>query len=141
LRDAVTVVSQPDLQRNKALIGTFIDVVWRGGHLADLATYWTEDCVNHADPSSVNRGLEALRRYHEHFGQAFAGFTIPTIAILQQIAEGDRVVTQIETRATQAASGKSVTLQTIRIDRLEQGKIAEHWSIADIAGLMEQLQT
>jgi predicted ester cyclase len=137
----MTVVSQPDLQRNKALIGTFIDVVWRRGYLADLATYWTEDCVNHADPSSVNRGLEALRHYHEHFGQAFAGFTIPTIAILQQIAEGDRVVTQIETRATQAASGKSVTLQTIRIDRLEQGKIAEHWSIADMAGLMQQLQT
>jgi len=133
-------VSQTGSRRNKALIASFVDVVWRRGQIAELATYWTADCVNHADPAADNRGLAALRRYHEQFGQAFAGFTSPVIEIQQQIAEGDRVATQLVTRATHAASGRAVTLQTVRIDRMENGKIAEHWSVADMAGLMRQLE-
>ena len=97
------------------------------------------DCVNHADPSTANRGIEALRHYHEQFGQAFAAFSDPTIQIEQQVAEDDRVVTQMVTRARHTASGKSVSLATIRIDRLAGGKIAEHWSVADMAGLMQQI--
>jgi len=33
-----------------------------------------------------------------------------------------------------------VALATIRIDRIQGGKIAEHWSVADVAGLIQQLQ-
>ncbi|MFN6455887.1 MAG: ester cyclase [Nostoc sp. EfeVER01] len=29
----------------------------------------------------------------------------------------------------------------IRIDRVQDGKIAEHWSVSDAAGLMQQLQS
>lgn len=130
-----------DLERNKSKIASFIDVVWRQGRLDALATFWTSDCVNHADPAPSNSGLEALRRYHAQFSQAFAEFQSPTIELVQQIAEGDRVATQIVTKATHAASGRSVALSTIRIDRLREGKIAEHWSVADMAGLMRQLET
>jgi predicted ester cyclase len=128
-----------DTRHNKLLIADFIDVVWRKGELDKLPTFWTADCVNHADPSASNRGLQSLRHYHEEFGQAFAAFSQPTIQIEQQIAEGDRVVTQMVTQARHTASGKSVSLATIRIDRLAGGKIAEHWSVADMAGLMRQI--
>ncbi len=128
-----------DAQRNKSVVADFIDAVWRRGELDKLPSYWTADCVNHADPSPSNRGLESLRRYHEQFSRAFAAFSDPTIQIEQQIAENDRVVTQMVTRAHHAASGKTVMLATIRIDRLEGGKIAEHWSVADMAGLMQQI--
>jgi predicted ester cyclase len=37
------------------------------------------------------------------------------------------------------ATGRSVSLATIRIDRIVDGKIAEHWSVADMAGLVQQL--
>lgn len=67
--------------------------------------------------------------------------------MLQQVAEGDRVVTQIATSARHTAefmghapSGRTVTLATIRIDRLEGDRIAEHWSVADMAGLLAQIQ-
>jgi predicted ester cyclase len=126
-------------ERNKAVVADFIDLVWRKGELDKLPTFWTTDCINHADASQPNRGLEALRRYHEQFGQAFAAFEGPMIEIEQQVAEGDRVVTQMVTRARHKPSGKSVTLATIRIDRLVGGKIAEHWSVADMAGLMQQI--
>lgn len=134
-------------ESNKETVRRFIQVVWTEGKVQELGAYWTTDCVNHADPSPVNRGLDALRRYHEQFGQAFASFADVHIDISQQVAEGDRVVTQIATRAKQTAlfmglpaTGKTATLATIRIDRFEGGKIAEHWSVADMAGMMQQLK-
>jgi predicted ester cyclase len=39
------------------------------------------------------------------------------------------------------ASGKTVSLSSMRIDLFQDGKIAEHWSVADMAGLMQQLQS
>ena len=63
-----------------------------------------------------------------------------------QIAEGDKVVTRWSFRGTHNGvlfgiepTGKNVTLTGIFIDRIEDGKIVEHWDEADILGLMEQL--
>ncbi len=132
-------VLESTLRSNKVLVADFIEVVWRLGQLEKLSEYWTANCLNHADASPNNRGLEALRLYHEQFGKAFAAFQDPKIEIEQQIAEDDRVVTQMVTRARHASTGKFVSLATIRIDRLNGGKIAEHWSVADMAGLMQQI--
>ena len=37
------------------------------------------------------------------------------------------------------ATGKSVTLAGINVERLKDGKIIEHWSHFDLAGLMKQI--
>ena len=132
-------MSEGETGGNKAIVASLIDEVWRRGMLDTLPTFWTEDCINHADTDPANRGLLALRRYHEQFGQAFEDFSSPTIEILQQITERDRVVTHLVTHATHRASGQAVSLVTIRIDRLSGGKIAEHWSVADMAGLLRQI--
>ncbi len=74
-------------------------------------------------------------------------FSNTKIEFLQQIAEGDRVVSQVVFRADHTGpvfgkppTGKSVSLASIRIDRFAGGKIAEHWSVADMTGFMQQLQ-
>lgn len=66
---------------------------------------------------------------------------------MQQVAEGDRVVTHMITRGEHSGAfvggtptGKHMWLATIRIDRMQNGKIAERWSVADVAELMQQLQ-
>lgn len=136
-----------DTDRNKQMIHDFIEVVWRQGHLDRLGEFWTEDCVNHAAPAGQDRGLAALRAYHEGFGTAFAAFSDMQINLQQQVAEADRVVTQILATVRHtgtflgiAPTGRTVSLATIRIDRMQGGKIAEHWSVADMAGLMQQLK-
>jgi predicted ester cyclase len=126
-----------DLEHNKRLIRNFIDTVWVRGEIGRLDEFWTQDCINHAAPQGADTGLPALKTYHEQFGMAFAAFSDVRIDVEQQIAELDRVVTQIRTTG-RLASGKQVHLTTIRIDRISGGKIAEHWSVADMAGLMEQ---
>ena len=136
-----------DSATNGEIVREFIEAVWVGRDLATLATFWTEDCVNYAMPGPDNRGLAALRAYHAQFFADFSAFSHVRIEIIQQVAEGDRVVTQLITRGEQSGefyglppAGKEVSLSTIRIDRLQGGKIAEHWSVADLSGLMQQLQ-
>ena len=129
-----------DLARNKAVVAEFIEIIWRQGKLDDLGRFWTADCVNQADPLPAKVGLDPLRQYHAGFAEAFADFTAPTIEILQQVAEGDLVVTHLATRATHTLTSRRVSLSTIRIDRLRRERIAEHWSVADMAGLMAQIE-
>ena len=133
---------------NKQVIRDFIQTVWISHNLAALPRFWTTDCVNHAMPGEQNHGLDALQAYHQEFMQQFAAFSSVHIELLQQIAENDRVVTHTLTHGRHtglfagiAPSGKTVSLFTIRIDRIEDGKIVEHWSVADLAGLMQQLGT
>ena len=89
-----------------------------------------------------------MRGYHEQFAAQFAAFSDSAIDVVRQVGESDQVVTQLVTRARHTgdfagmpATGKAVSLATIRIDRLENGRIAEHWSVADVAGLLEQLRS
>jgi predicted ester cyclase len=132
------------LEMNKRVILEFLSTVWEGENLDALPDFWSEDCVNHEMPAQENRGLILLRAYHASF---FAGFSDLKVEIVQQVAEGDRVATTMISRATHsgdffgiAATGKRLSLMSTRIDRLRNGKISEHWSVGDIAGLMKQLQ-
>lgn len=133
--------------KNKQLVQTFIQAVWNSQNLAALKDFWTEDCINHAMPVINNKGLEVLHAYHESFFADFAAFSNVQIEILQQVAESDRVVNYLKASGEHsgtffgiAPTGKQVSLLSIRIDRIQDDRIAEHWSVADLAGLMQQLQ-
>jgi predicted ester cyclase len=137
----------PSLQQNKNTVAEFIEIVWRQGRLDELPTFWTVDCVNHADPSG-GHGLGSLHAYHAGFSQVMSSLSDVSIAVERQIAESDLVTTQMLMTSRHTGelfgmppTGKLVTLTTIRIDRLVDGKIAEHWSVADMFGLMQQLRT
>ena len=135
-------------EQNKQRLREFVRVVWEGRDLSALPAYWTDDCVNHAAPGPGNVGLDAVRAYHQGFLAGFLpAFSEPKIEYTQQLAEGDRVVSQMVFRAvhtgplfSEPATGRAVSLSSIRIDRFEGDKIAEHWSVADMAGFMRQLQ-
>lgn len=67
---------------------------------------------------------------------------------MQQVAEENRVVTYIVSKGRHSGAfygipptGKTISTSVIRIDRVQDGKIAEHWSVSDAAGLMQQLQS
>jgi steroid delta-isomerase-like uncharacterized protein len=137
-----------DIHSNKQTIQNLIQTVWHGQDLVALKDFWTEDCINHAMPGTENQGLSVLRDYHESFFKTFfTAFSNVQIKILKQVAEDDQVATHMMTQGTHSgpflgmpASGKTISLSSTRIDRFQDGKIAEHWSVADMAGLMQQLQ-
>ncbi len=132
----------------KERLQTFVQKVWREGNLDALPEFWTPDCLNHAMPVRNPRGLEQLRVYHESLFREFAAFSEFEIEIVQQIGEGDRLVTHFLSKAKHTgifqgipATGKNVSFVSIRIDRFEEEKIAEHWSVGDVAGMLAQLQS
>ncbi len=135
--------------QNKKRLREFVQVVWEGRDLSALPRFWTADCVNHASPTPENVGLAALLTYHEGFITGFLPhFSNARIEFLQQVAESDRMVSQMVFLAKHTgpafglpATGKDVSLASIRIDRFEGDNIAEHWSVADMAGFMLQLQS
>ncbi len=138
-----------DTDKNKQIIQNFVRLVWNGRDLSALKDFWAEDCVNHAMSETDNRGLNALRIYHDSFfDDFFTAFPDIKIEIVQQVAEGDLIATYITSKGTHSgrfygipATGKHISTSVIRIDRVQDGKIAEHWSVSDASGLMQQIQS
>jgi steroid delta-isomerase-like uncharacterized protein len=86
---------------------------------------------------------EAAKQEAADFRRGFPD-VISTIEDL--IAEGDKVVARWRSRATHQgdymgipASGKEVQFTGISVYRIEEGKIAESWSVEDQFGLMRQI--
>jgi len=81
------------------------------------------------------------------FGQAWhSAFPDEQTTFEDQIAEGDKVVSRMTSRATHAGefqgiepTGKRITVTGIWIDRVAAGKIAERWGQVDMLGVMQQL--
>ena len=66
--------------------------------------------------------------------------------IEDQIAEGDKVVTRLRAVGKHEGelagippSGNDLDIKAIAIHRIENGKLAEHWSAVDSAALLSQL--
>lgn len=81
------------------------------------------------------------------FGLAFyLAFTDGQHSFDEVIVEGNKVVTCGRFTATHLAefqglppTGKQIKLSIMHIDRVEDGKIVEHWGQGDALGLMQQL--
>jgi steroid delta-isomerase-like uncharacterized protein len=78
----------------------------------------------------------------------FPAFSDFTVTILDQVAERRKVVTRLLMRGTHTddflgipSNGKEASLEIVTIDRIENGKIAEHWFSSDFSGFLQQLAT
>jgi steroid delta-isomerase-like uncharacterized protein len=103
-----------------------------------------QDSVNHDPtltdlPSGPEGDKQVVNLYHGAFPDA-------QIAIEDQIAEGDRVVTRWTGRGTHQGefmgappSDNRVEIAGMTINRVSEGKIAETWTIYDALGMMQQI--
>jgi steroid delta-isomerase-like uncharacterized protein len=81
------------------------------------------------------------------FGQAWhSAFPDEVTSFEDQIAEGDKVVSRMTSRATHVGefqgvppTGKRIAVTGIWIDRVVDGKIVERWGQVDMLGVMQQL--
>ncbi len=98
-------------------------------------------------PKVHNTAWHQIRAYHEGFLMLYANLSDIGLAVNRQVAEGDTVVTHMTTSGKHSgeflgfpATGATLAVDTIRIDKFQKGKILEHWSVTDMAGLLAQLQ-
>ena len=127
-------------EQNKATARAVFEV-WTTGDLPRLDELVATDVVHHDpyDPNAAD-GLAGMKRTIEANRRTFPDLTI---AVEDQIAEGDRVATRWRATMTHrgptegpAPSGKRITITGITIDRFEEGRIVEAWRSMDTLGLL-----
>jgi steroid delta-isomerase-like uncharacterized protein len=125
---------------NKALVRRFFAAV-ESGDLGVLDEIVAEDYDDHLPGQS--RGRETLKTYFRGLRTAFPDVRLP---IAQMVAEGDRVAVLNSVQGTHrgeflgmAPTGLAVDAQAFQLYRVEDGRLAEHWEVADFATLIRQL--
>ncbi len=127
------------LEDNKALVRGYLTEVSNAGNLDAAPRYFAPDV-------SFN-GSKDLRPFIA-FRQALrSAFPDHRLSIVDQIAEGDRVVTRVRFEATHlqayagvAATGRRLSYSGVAIDRIVDGKVVEMWHMANPLDLPQQLK-
>jgi len=127
----------------KETVRRFIEEYQTGADENALETFMHPDVVDHSRPTGVAPGSEGVRQQFDALRAAFADFRA---TILDQIAEGDMVVTRKVFTGTHRGSfqgieptGRPVEIQVFDIVRVADGRIVEHWNCVDRLGLLMQL--
>ena len=128
---------------NAAIVRAFVDDVITGGNIDAAAQYFWEDVIEQVPMPGQGPGLEGLK---DILRAMRAGFPDIVFSIKEQIAEDDKVASRFEWTGTHhgeflgiPATGRSVRVWGVVIDRLEDGRIKDTRIIMDTLGMMGQL--
>lgn len=139
---APTVAQSTDatLEANKAVVRRYFDTFNAGdfSHLDEIVTADYGDRLEGQAP-----GIDVIRNYLKGLKASFPDFTW---TIEQIIAEGDRVAVMNRVSGTHRndfggmkGTGNKVDFRAFQIYRIQNGKLAEHWEVADFATFQSQL--
>jgi predicted ester cyclase len=137
-------LSESVAQENRERQRQFVQVLQHEGRLDRVEEFVRPDVVDHSLPPGLPGGAEGVRAI---LGAIRQGFPDHDATVVQIIAEGDLVATYKTFAGTHTGgffgtrpTGKEATIRVMDFVRYEDGRIAEHWGIVDLAGLMAQLQ-
>lgn len=130
-------------QRNKTIVRRFIEEFQNGGNESAAEELLAADFVDHSPFPGVSPDREGVKRLFAALRQAFPDLRAK---IHDQLAEKDRVATLKTFRGTHrgeflgiAPTGRSVSFDAIDVVRIADGRIAEHWNVIDLMGLLQQI--
>ncbi len=131
------------MQNNNEVVCGFIEEVLNKGNIEEAARFFWDDMVEQVPLPGQGPGLAGLKDVLRGLRAAFPNMHW---TVDEQITEGDKVVTRFEWTGTHRgeflgvpATGRTVRVWGIVIDRLEGGKIKDTRIIMDSLGLMMQL--
>jgi steroid delta-isomerase-like uncharacterized protein len=132
-------------EENKALIRRYfeaIDAACITGNANILDEFLAPDFVTHTPFPGVAPNREGMKQVFMAFVASAPGSHV----VEDLIAEGDKVVGRITANGTHEGqllgiprTGKKIRMTGTTIWRIADGKIVEHWSEIDVAGLLQQL--
>ena len=130
-------------QSNSSIVRYFVEEVINKGNMDAAAQFVWEDVVEQVPLPGQGPGLDGLK---DILRSMRAGFPDLDFSIKEQITEGDKVASRFEWTGTHQgaflgvpATGKSVRVWGVVVDRLQEGRIKETRILMDTLGLMMQL--
>jgi steroid delta-isomerase-like uncharacterized protein len=129
-------------ESNKKLVTSFIAAVFVDHDLGDLGRFLKDDYIQHNQ--DVAQGRAGFEDFFETTFRAMPDFRY---TVKQVVADGDRVWVYSTTTATHTGgpwldvppTGNRLNFDVVDMFRIEDGKIAEHWDVADTLSLFSQL--
>lgn len=129
-------------EENKNLVRRMFEEAFNQGNPSFLHEMIAPDYVDHSPIPAPAPGPEGFAKRTMALRSAFVQEALFGVFL----AENDLVAftwtfqgVHQGTFAGIAATGKKVTLSGINVERFENGKIVEHWSHFDLAGLLKQM--
>ena len=120
-----------------------VEAVQNGGDFAVFDEIFADDFVDHTPQQGVPADKDGVRMLYTGLRAAFADFHAE---IHWQTVEADKVTTFKTYHGTHAgdflgvpATGEKVHFDTIDVFRIRDGRLVDHWGIADLLGLLIQL--
>src|SRR5215203_3984231 len=128
---------------NKAIMRRFWDV-WEQGNIDLLDELLSPDYINHnlAAPD-LPTGPEGVKAVVSMFRSAMPD---PKVVVEDMIADGDKVATRYALEGTHEGqlfgvppTGKRLSIKSMTVERVSEGKVRDHWRVTDNLEMMQQL--
>lgn len=130
-------------EQAKAIVRRNTEEVQGKGNFELFDELFAEDFLDHTPQPNMVPNKEGVRRLYRGLREAFPDFHA---VIHWQAVEGDLVTTFKTYHGTHkgtflgvAPSSKKVQFETVDAMRVKNGKITEHWGVANLYSLMQQL--
>jgi len=127
---------------NREIVRRVLEQGFGDGDLSIVDEYVAADFVEHQD-GAEGRGPEAVKGIIRGLHESFTDMQL----IIDDIVETDADVwVRARARATNTrpimgrpATGRSIEIQIMDVIRCRDGKLAEHWGVADRLAMLQQL--
>jgi steroid delta-isomerase-like uncharacterized protein len=125
---------------NKALVQQFYEVIINQKNLAALDRFVAPNAVNHTVPAGLPQGPSQFLNLHLN------AFPDVQATVEDLLADGDKVIARVSIHGTHqgafravSPTHKPISVMAINIFRIENGKMVEHWGLADRHSALQQL--
>jgi len=127
----------------KAVVRRNTEEVQGGGNFEVFDELFADDFLDHTPQPGRTPDKDGARQLYKILRTAFPDFHAE---IHWQLADGDRVTTYKTYHGTHrgeflgvAPTGRKIQFETVDVMRVRNGKITEHWGVANLFSLMQQL--
>lgn len=131
------------VEENKALLRRGWEEILNKGNINALDQFYAENFVDHNAFPGIPPGIEGMR---QTYNIIFSALTNIHVTIDDMVAEEDKIVVRVTANGIHTgefmgipATGNRISVMEIRIYRIADGKIVEHWGLMDTASLMQQI--
>jgi steroid delta-isomerase-like uncharacterized protein len=118
--------------------------VFEQGNIEHLDELLAPDYINHSPATpDLPTGPEGVKAVVTMFRSAMPDLRV---VVEDMIAEGDKVATRYTLEGTHESelfgvppTGQQLSIKSITVEQVSDGKIRDHWRVTDELGMMQQL--